>query len=303
VPPAIHSLEVASRTPSGRVAQLRLTGSGGFALQAATLRRAIGHTLGWDLVRSDLYEVRDAGERFAFHGYGSGHGVGLCQAGAAAMGNAQKSYKEILSYYYPGTSVGLTAQGLDWHALAGARADLLTTQPNEHQPLLTVAERIMTEAESQTNWAYTSRPQLKVYPSVGVFRDATGEPGWVAASTRGRIVRLQPPEVLRRVGTLESTLRHELFHLLVESHAKPGTALWLREGLVLALSEHGPAAFRPAAFADSGSLESALAHPRSRDEIERAYDAARSRVANLIAQYGKQTVLSWIERGSPPEIR
>jgi len=43
------------------------------------------------------------GERplFILHGSGWGHGVGLCQIGAAVMGAQGYSYKEILRHYYP----------------------------------------------------------------------------------------------------------------------------------------------------------------------------------------------------------
>ena len=38
-------------------------------------------------------------------GRGWGHGVGLCQIGAAVMAAEGYSYKEILSHYYPGTEL------------------------------------------------------------------------------------------------------------------------------------------------------------------------------------------------------
>ena len=48
---------------------------------------------------------REAG-RFVLTGSGWGHGVGLCQIGAAVMANEGRAYREILSHYYPGTAVG-----------------------------------------------------------------------------------------------------------------------------------------------------------------------------------------------------
>lgn len=39
----------------------------------------------------------------AINGFGSGHGVGLCQWGAIGQSRKGKSYKEILQHYYPGT--------------------------------------------------------------------------------------------------------------------------------------------------------------------------------------------------------
>ncbi|MCD8211347.1 MAG: amidase, partial [Prevotella sp.] len=43
--------------------------------------------------------------KFIFQGAGWGHGVGLCQIGAAVMGEKGYNYKEILLHYYPGTKI------------------------------------------------------------------------------------------------------------------------------------------------------------------------------------------------------
>ena len=42
---------------------------------------------------------------FTLHGAGWGHGVGLCQIGAAVMGEKGYGYEEILRHYYPGASI------------------------------------------------------------------------------------------------------------------------------------------------------------------------------------------------------
>ena len=42
---------------------------------------------------------------FILHGSGWGHGVGLCQIGAAVMGAKGYNYKEILHHYYPEASL------------------------------------------------------------------------------------------------------------------------------------------------------------------------------------------------------
>lgn len=39
------------------------------------------------------------------HGRGWGHGVGLCQIGAAVMASKGYTYRQILKHYYPGTSI------------------------------------------------------------------------------------------------------------------------------------------------------------------------------------------------------
>jgi SpoIID/LytB domain protein len=61
------------------------------------------------LSRSHLYSsgfvVDKERGRFVLRGAGWGHGVGLCQIGAAVMASEGKSYREILSHYYPGSAV------------------------------------------------------------------------------------------------------------------------------------------------------------------------------------------------------
>ena len=42
---------------------------------------------------------------FILHGAGWGHGVGLCQIGAAVMGESGYDYKDILLHYYPETEL------------------------------------------------------------------------------------------------------------------------------------------------------------------------------------------------------
>jgi stage II sporulation protein D len=101
----VDGLEVAERGPSGRALLLRLSTPQEINLRAADVRFAVGRALGWDKILSDLYEVRDTGASFVFEGRGAGHGVGLCQAGAAEMGAQGKTYREILAFYYPGTTV------------------------------------------------------------------------------------------------------------------------------------------------------------------------------------------------------
>ena len=56
---------------------------------------------------ADRAEVAEAGipERFILTGAGWGHGAGLCQIGAAVMGEQGYKYDEILLHYYIGASI------------------------------------------------------------------------------------------------------------------------------------------------------------------------------------------------------
>ncbi len=199
----------------------------------------MGRELGWNTVQSERYEVRSSGGRLVFQGSGSGHGVGLCQRGADQMGAEGHSYREILAFYYPATATGATARGFSWKRLGGESMTLYTTQPAEDGAVLALGERLLGALVRRTNWPAPAGIEIRVYPTVDAFRNATGEPGWVAAHTEGRRVHLQPAAVLRTHDALERVLRHELIHVLMEAQAAPGLPVWFREGLVGYLEHAG----------------------------------------------------------------
>lgn len=266
----------------------------GRPVTATDFRLAIGRTLGWDKVRSDLYEAQDLGDTVSFRGRGQGHGVGLCQTGADVMGQAGHSYREILAYYYPGSSIGLNAQGLSWETLSGESLDLITTSRADAAVLLPAAEGALNFATHRTGWSISARPQVKVYPSISVYRNATGEPGWVAASTQGRTVRLQPISILRRTDSLDSILRHEFLHMLIEANAAPRAPIWLREGLAIYLAN--PQAVRPTSI-DVGALERQMSALRNEEEMRAAYRACGAAAANAVEKGGLDSVLLWVRNG------
>ncbi len=302
VPGTLRSVAVVQRTPSGRAEVLRLTGAGSITVSAIPFRAAVGRHIGWDRLKSNWYEVGVSGDRLLFHGRGSGHGVGLCQIGAEVMGEEGKTYREILAYYYPGTKLGVAAKGAAWKQLKGENIEMLTTRPDVDSALLPLAAQLIQQAQRDTGLNFRSTPQWKVFPTVEMFRNTTGEPGWVAAATRGSLIQTQPPEVLRQAGTLESTLCHELLHMLIESYAKPGIPVWYREGLVLYLSQPNAAVRHSPETISSKDLEKSIVNPASESELRQAYTEAHARVADLAKQYGRQQLILWVQQGLPDSI-
>jgi stage II sporulation protein D len=296
-PRSLDRITILDRTPSGRAGMLLLTGgSESIRISATSFRFAIGRELGWDTIRGDRYEVRASNGHLIFEGNGSGHGVGLCQDGAEQMGLGGSSYREILAFYYPGTAVGLTGRGLSWQRLGGEVLSLQTTQPDQDRPVLQTAERLARMTAQRTGWPFPGGTELRIYPDLDTFRDATGEPGWVAAHSEGRRIDLQPAAVLRAKGVLESTLKHELLHVLVEGQAAPGLPVWFREGIVSFLEgAQGNNSARPPA--DRG-----LRQTRDDDEARRAYADADAAVRRLARIYSEASVLDWVKRGLPPDV-
>jgi len=74
-------------------------------LSADAFRRAIGLKLGWNTVLSPSFTVERRGGRFVFRGRGFGSQAGLCLAGSVAQAAAGRSYRDILSFYFPGTDL------------------------------------------------------------------------------------------------------------------------------------------------------------------------------------------------------
>ena len=142
---------------------------------------------------------------------------------------------------------------------------------------------------------------MQIYSTIEKYRDETGEPGWIAASTRVHTIRLQPITLLKSKSILESTLRHELYHLLIESKSRAGIPLWFREGLALYLAPP-ESSESPVPEMTDQQLEAHLLHPASREEMERSYAIAHQKVGVLVQRFGKQKVLSWLSAGLPGDI-
>lgn len=99
----ITDIKACDRGPSGRIKTLTLTGDRGSITIGKEL--AIRRLLAADCLKSSWFDVRKEGTSFRLSGHGWGHGVGLCQIGAAAMAAAGHDFRSILDFYYPTASL------------------------------------------------------------------------------------------------------------------------------------------------------------------------------------------------------
>jgi stage II sporulation protein D len=74
-------------------------------LTADAFRRAIGLKLGWNTVLSATFTLERRGQRVIFRGRGFGSQIGLCEEGAIAQAAAGRTYREILRFYYPASTI------------------------------------------------------------------------------------------------------------------------------------------------------------------------------------------------------
>jgi len=98
----IKRIAIKTYTSTKRVKTVDITHNGGTVNMKATDLRKM---LGWSRLPSTNFEVSSDVDNFIFEGRGYGHGVGLCQWSALEMARNGKDYREILSFFYPGTVI------------------------------------------------------------------------------------------------------------------------------------------------------------------------------------------------------
>lgn len=99
----VKELIPVERGVSGRVVRLKIVGSKRTLTIGKELE--IRRILSTSHLYSSAFVVERKGDQFILYGAGWGHGVGLCQIGAAVMGEQGYNYNEILLHYYIGAMV------------------------------------------------------------------------------------------------------------------------------------------------------------------------------------------------------
>ncbi len=96
----LYDMYIAAYTAGGRVGQVMI---GQHLYSGSQLRTA------WKL-SSTAFTWLIAGDNLVITNLGFGHGVGLCQYGAAGMAKAGADVQQILGQYYPGCEIGMLEQ-------------------------------------------------------------------------------------------------------------------------------------------------------------------------------------------------
>ena len=99
----IQELIPVERGTSARLVKLKIVGSKKTLIVGKELE--IRRILSTSHLYSSAFTIKKDGDKFILTGAGWGHGVGLCQIGAAVMGEKGYSYDKILLHYYVGASL------------------------------------------------------------------------------------------------------------------------------------------------------------------------------------------------------
>jgi stage II sporulation protein D len=105
----IIDLVPVERGYSARIVKLRIVGTNRvFTIgKELEIRRVLSksHLYSSAFIVDKEKPVNGIPQRFILHGAGWGHGVGMCQIGAAVMGELGYEFDEILLHYFPGASL------------------------------------------------------------------------------------------------------------------------------------------------------------------------------------------------------
>ena len=99
----LKSITPLERGASGRIMRLQIEGSLCNLIVGKELE--IRRILSESHLKSSAFDVEFEGDTVTLKGKGWGHGVGLCQIGAAVMASQGYTYREILQHYYPDTQL------------------------------------------------------------------------------------------------------------------------------------------------------------------------------------------------------
>ena len=320
---SVREISVTKHDQTGRAEVVSIVGDRTRTINGWEFKLILGRALGWQFLKSSRFDVSRSGSEFVFRGGGFGHGLGLCQEGSHVMAQRGQSFQQILTHYYPGTTVtaetergrrgdtearrlgdtGTRRRGETEYFPASPRrhvsaSHFMLTYPQsidqrEVEQVLNLLEATRSELLSRVSAAgfQPAFPNLEIVfnETTGDFVGRTGMPSWAAAATKNKRVELQPLTLLKQRRILETTLRHELVHALIDALGSTQTPRWLTEGMAIYVAGEGKmmAQRQPTSVA---AVEHALATAKSAADMQTAYAGAYNLVRRLIQSEGEQNV-------------
>ncbi|MBK7600597.1 MAG: SpoIID/LytB domain-containing protein [Acidobacteria bacterium] len=301
----LKSIKVSKYDRTGRAQWIWIEGDKIKAVRGWEFKIVAGRKLGWQLIKSSRFNVSRSGDDFIFTGTGFGHGLGLCQEGTHVMAARGLDYRRILKFYFPHTGLKTvndselvqvdfrpnqqTFTGDHFRLIAGRGTDQKALA--RAMSIFEAARKdLLLRLESAALNVDESRPyEVIIHSSTSGFISATGQSGWVSGVTRGRRIELQPLTLLEKRGILETSLRHETAHAIIERLGGGSAPRWLAEGLAIHFAGEAPglSKTRTLPLLSRDELERRLAKPASAQVSRELYKAAYLEVRRLIASQGE----------------
>ena len=293
----IRDVSVAQYDQTGRAELISIGGDRRKTISGWEFKLIVGRALGWNVLKSSRFNLSRSGSQFVFRGGGFGHGLGLCQEGSHVMAQRGQSYQQILAHYFPGANVNEYRSDVASRGSSHFRVvhpQTLGTRDVEY--VLSLLESTRSELLRRVSAAGVQPrfPNLEIVinETTGDFVGRTGMPAWAAAATRRNTVELQPLKLLKQRRILETTLRHELVHVLIDVIGGGQTPRWLTEGMAVYVAGEGRLieSRQQVNSLSPPTVEQALASAKSTADMRNAYAAAYNLVKQLIRGEGEQKV-------------
>ena len=168
------------------------------------------------------------------------------------------------------------------------------------QRVLSAYPSIKQTLESTFQWPVNFRPSVVLINNQKEFQQLAGHELVVAyALPQKNVMVIDYPKMNTSPFTLQTTVKHELCHLLLHHHIKPdnlprwldeGICQWISDGFADILMDTGRTRL-PAAILSGNYFDLAkLAHrfPHDKNGLVLAYEESKSVVEFMIRQYGSQ---------------
>ena len=224
-----------ARTSSGRVSRLLVAGFEPSAISGEDFRLAAGRTLGWQVLKSTLFDVERTATGYRFRGRGRGHGVGLCVIGSVRLAASGRSAREILARYFPGTEIRPATRESEPQNETAIEIAVPAGEERERLRVEGLSQAALREFSAKTGVPPPPRIQLVFHPTVDAYVRASGKPWWTAGAANGNRVDFVPLSALRDRGLLEHILRHELAHVVTRERLAR-RPIWVQEAVAMHLS-------------------------------------------------------------------
>jgi stage II sporulation protein D len=101
----LDRIDVVEQDCGGRANRIAVLGEHSHEIRGEELRTIVNRALGPRAIQSTLFTVSRSRSDVVFSGAGFGHGVGLCQVGAAERAKRGESLQAIVSHYFPGVLI------------------------------------------------------------------------------------------------------------------------------------------------------------------------------------------------------
>jgi stage II sporulation protein D len=150
----VRSVSVSDRGKGDHVRQVRLNFDEGEdeTMTGEHFRGLVNRIMGESLIPSSVFEIKKKGRQYRFVGKGNGHGVGLCQWGAAEQARSGRDFRDIIRFYYRDVEI-TDSESADWLVAAQLTDDSEEVSPSNDRP-----EGAADPGETEPKSGWTRRP-------------------------------------------------------------------------------------------------------------------------------------------------